>query len=152
MMNSIQRILTQVGALMLAVGRTIYCWLFFLWSVGSIYMVSINIRRVVRTHVADKGAIVSSILFTIYSVVFGIAWWMILRRKPALKRWAIMADLVLIFFYVPLAFFGGQGVVKDELDWWPIILIGIFGIIIFSISHHGFRHRSQMFQESPKPS
>jgi hypothetical protein len=134
----------QLGVLLLAICRTVYCWLFLLWSVGSVYMVSINILRLARMHSADKGAIVSSTLFTIYFVVFGIAWWMVLRGKPVLKRWAITANLILIFFYVPLIFWGWRGVLTDELRWWPIVLIGIFGIIIFSIPYGGQKNRSAL--------
>jgi hypothetical protein len=25
---------------------------------------------------------------------------------------------------------------KDELNWWPVIIIGVFGIIIFGIPFH----------------
>jgi len=132
--------MVRLGVLLLAICRVVYCWMFLVWSLGSIYMVSINIRRVMRTHLIDKGAIGTSTIFPIYSVVFGIAWWMIVRGKPALKRWAIAANLILIFFYVPTLVAGDwRGVLRDELESWAVILIGIFGIIIFSIPYHGWR-------------
>jgi hypothetical protein len=141
-MNMMREIMKRLGVLLLAIGRTVYCWMFLFWSLGSAYMVSINIRRLVLTHVADEGALVSSTLFTIYSVVFGIAWCMIVRGNPALRRWAIAANLILIFFYVPLALWGWRGVLKDELNSWPVILIGILGTVIFTIPYHGWRNRS----------
>jgi len=129
----------RVGVLLLATCRSVYCWMFLFWSLGSVDMAFINIRRVVRTHFVDKGAIGTSTIFPIYSVVFGIAWWMIVRGKPASKRWAVAANLILIFFYLPLVFWGWRGVLEDELNWWPVILMGIFGIIIFGIPYHGWR-------------
>ena len=114
-----------------------------LWSLGSAYIVCINIRHLVRAR-TDRGAIVTSALFTIYSVAFGVAWWMILRGKPALKRWATAANLVLIFLYLPVVFWDWRGVLKDELRWWPVVLIGIFGIVIFSIPYRGWQYKSQI--------
>lgn len=68
---------------------------------------------------------------------------MIFRNKPALKKWAIAANLVLIFNYVPAIVTGNwKGVWKAEREWWPVILIGVFGIVIFSIPYDGWRHKS----------
>jgi hypothetical protein len=134
----------RIGVLLLAICRTVYCYVFLFWSLLSVYIVSIGIRHMARTHLVDKGAFVTSTIFTIYSVVFGIAWWMIVRGKPTLKRWAITANLILIFTYFPLVFWDWRGVLKDELDSWRGILIGIFGIIVFSIPYHGWRHKSQI--------
>jgi hypothetical protein len=121
----------RFGVLLQAICRTVYCWMLFLWSLGSVYGVSINIR--------NKGAIATSITLTIYSVIFGIAWWMIIRGKPTLKRWAIAANLIFIFFYFPAVFWNWRSVLIDEFNSWPVIIIGIFGIIIFSIPYHGWR-------------
>jgi hypothetical protein len=132
----------RLGVVLLAICRTAYCWLFLIWSLGSVYMVSINIRHLARTQLIDKGPIISSPTFAIYSVVFGMAWWMILRGKPELKRWAIAANLVLILFDFPFVFWNWRAVLKFERDWWPEILIGIFGIIVFSIPYHGWKNRS----------
>ena len=132
-------IMKRLGVLLLAICRTVYCWMFLIWSLGSVYVVSIGIRHLGPTRLFDKGAIATSTIFTIYSVVFGIAWWMIVRGKPALKRWAIAANLIYIFFYFPVVFWDWRGVLKNELNSWPVVLIGIFGIIIFSIPYHGWR-------------
>jgi len=132
----------RLGALLLAVCRTVYCWMFFGWSIGSVYIVTLNIHKLLRTHLVGRAtvaAIVTSTIFIIYSVIFGVAWWMVLRSSPALKRWAISANLVLIFFYFPEVFWGWHGIMKYELEWWPVILLGIIGIIIFSIPYHGWR-------------
>lgn len=143
-MNRMQRTVIPLGMPLLALCRTVYCWMFLFWSLGSVDIVFINIRRMARTHLVDKGIIATSTIFPIYSVVFGIAWWMVLGGKPALRRWAIAANLILIFFYLPLVFWDWRGVLNLELNWWAVILIGIFGIIIFSIPYHGWRHQSQI--------
>ncbi|MGA2277456.1 MAG: hypothetical protein ABSG00_07620, partial [Terracidiphilus sp.] len=76
----------------------------------------------------------------IYFVVFGVAWWMLLRSKSALRLWAIAANLIFIFTYAPTLVAGDwRGVLRDEIEWWPVILVGIFGIIIFCIPYHGWR-------------
>jgi hypothetical protein len=129
----------RLGVLLLAVCRAIYCWMFLVWSLVSVDIAFVNIRRAARAHLVDKGVIATSTIFPTYSIVFGIAWWMILRGKPTSERWAIAANLILIFFYLPLVFWGWRAVLEDELDLWPVVLAGIFGIIIFSIRYHGWR-------------
>jgi hypothetical protein len=136
-----QRIVMRFGVLLLALCRTLYCWLFFIWSLGSAYMFSITVRRTMRTHSVSRGDIAMYIILALYSVVFGIAWWMIFKGKPTLKAWAIAANLILIFFFLPLVFSGWQGVLKEERRWGPEILIGVCGIVIFSIPYHGWRRR-----------
>ena len=139
-MSMMGGIMKRLGMLLLAICRTVYCWMFLLWSLGSIYVVFINIRRLARTHLVEKGAIGTSIIFTIYFVVFGVAWWMLLRSKSALRLWAIAANLIFIFTYAPTLVAGDwRGVLRDEIEWWPVILVGIFGIIIFCIPYHGWR-------------
>lgn len=146
----------RLGMVPLAICRTVYCWIFFVWSLGSVYMVFINIRHLIRTELVDRGDIVTSILCAIYSVVFGIAWWKIVRGKPALKGWAIAANLILILFYFPILFWNWRDVLIDERNRWPQILVGLVGIIIFSIPYHGWKSKSAVSaslstQQSPDP-
>lgn len=144
-MNRMQRIVPRLGILLLAIFRTLYCWVFFLWTCFAIQRVYLNIRSLARTQLVDRGDIISNMTIAIYSIVLGIAWWMILRSKPASKRWAVAANLTLIFTYFPALLVGNwQGFLEGERDWWPVILIGIFGIIIFSIPYHGWQPKSQM--------
>gem|GEM_PF-4772441 len=131
----------RFGAFLLAICRTVYCWLFFIWSLGSAYMFSITARRTMRTHSASSGDIGTYAFLTLYSVVFGIAWWMIVRGKPTLKGWAIAANLILIFFFLPIVFWGWRNVLTLERGWGPEALIGVCGIVIFSIPYHGWRRR-----------
>lgn len=126
------------GAL-LAACRALYCWMFLLWSLGSVYIVFINIRDLVQTQLSNKGPIATSITFAIYSVVFGTAWWMIVRGKPSLERWALAANLILILLYLPIAFWDWRGALTDELNGWPIEVLGIFGILIFNIPYERVR-------------
>jgi hypothetical protein len=139
-----QRIMKWLGLRLLAICRNAYCWVFFALSISMTYVVCNDLRSLARTHLVDRGDIVSNITLSIYSIVLGIAWWMIFRGKPALKQWAIAANTILILNYVPALIFGNwRGVLKAELDWWPIIFMGIFGIIIFSIPYHGWRRIAQ---------
>jgi hypothetical protein len=145
--NRMRRIILRIGALLLAICRTVYCWFFFVLSAFMFHTVYTNISRMVRLHSAEGVEIITWMIMAIYSTVWGIAWWMIIRGKQALKRWAIAASLILILFYLPAylpAVVSGnwRGVLKDELSWWPVIVIGIFGIIIFSIPYRGWRQRS----------
>jgi len=136
-------IMKRFGVLLLAICRTVYCWMFFIGSLSAAYGVSTGVRRMAQTHLVDKGTLGAATIFTFYSIVFGIAWWMVLRGRPTLTRWAIAANLIFIFLYVPVLVRGDwRGVLKNELELWPFILFGIFGIIIFSIPYHGWRYRS----------
>ncbi len=129
---------------LVAICRTIYCWMFLYWSVTATYVAYTNIHFSARTHSINKGVIFSSTVMALYSLILGIAWWEIFRGKPALKQWATAANLVFIFTYLPeLAFGNWQAVLRDELNWWPVMLIGIFGIFIFSIPYHGWRDMPQ---------
>ena len=123
----------RIGVLLLAASRALYCWMFLilsLFGVESIYHMRSRLRA-------------PALLLVAYYVVFGIAWWMIFRRKPALKKWAIAANSILIFFWwPPLLDWNWRLFLENERRWWPVILIGTFGIIIFSIPYHGWRHRT----------
>jgi hypothetical protein len=97
-----------------------------------------------RSHVVERGDIYTNAVCAIYSIIWGIAWWMIFKGKAVLKRWAIAANLIFIFIYLPaLISWNWPGVLKAELELWPFVLIGIFGIIVFCIPYHGWRHKLQ---------
>jgi hypothetical protein len=105
-----------------------------------------HILGMARSHLVEKGDISSNLICAIYSIIWGIAWWMILRGKPALRQWAIAANAILVFIYVPALLTSGnwRGVLKAELNLWPFIIIGIFGTIVFSVPYRGWRHKSQV--------
>jgi len=132
----------RVGALLLALCRTVYCWMFLFWSLFGIGYVYTRIQHYVQTHMIEKEAIFTDSIMVVYFIVLGMAWWMIFRGKPAEKKWAIAANLVLIFTFVPAIVTGNwRGVLKDELGWWPVIVIGTLGIIVFSVPYHGWRQK-----------
>lgn len=145
-----QRFMARPAVLLLAMCRTVYCWMFLVWSLSMIHVVYTNIRSLARTHLLDRGDTVTNLTFAIYSIVLSIAWWMIFRGNPGLKRWAIGANAILILNYFPVVFWNWRGFLKAELDWWPVILVGIFGIIIFSIPYHGWRHKIQEHKLAPQ--
>src|SRR5579871_4623158 len=134
------RVPVRVGALLVAVCRTAYCWIFFTISLSAIYVVATNIMHLARAHSVDKGDMISNLITAIYSIIWGLAWWMIFRGKSASKPWAIAANAVIIFNYLPvLPFEGWRNFLRDELAWWPFASFGIVGIIIFSIPYYGWR-------------
>jgi hypothetical protein len=135
-----RRTLVQFAVLLLAICRTVYCWYFFLTLAGGIYFFYLVIQKSVRIHSVPGGVISGSAGIAIYSVVSGIAWWMVFRGKPASKQWAIAANLIIAFTWLPLlASESWRYLLKEELARWPVILFGIFGIIIFSIPYQGWR-------------
>jgi hypothetical protein len=95
----------------------------------------------VQVHAVKKGVIIGSAITVAYALVFDIAWWMFVRRKPALKKWAIAANAICILIYFPPAiiYWNWRGFLAGELELWPVILIGVFGIIIFNIPYSGWR-------------
>jgi hypothetical protein len=138
---NLMRIITLITALLIGLYRTLYCWIFFIWSWLMIFAIYANILKMVRAHTVERGDIFSNTISLIYAIILGIAWWMIINGKPALKHWALAANLILIFTFIPALVFGNwRGVVKAEIDWWPVILIGIAGILIFSTPYDGWRH------------
>ena len=144
------RIAIRLARVLLGICRTMYCWMFFILPPYMIHAVYTNVLRMERTHSVEKGDIVSNIAIASYAVVLGIAWWKIFRSKPASERWAIAANVTLIFIYLPGLLSGNwRGVLDAELEWWPVILVGIFGIIIFSIPYHGWRSKSQVLTTPP---
>ena len=137
-----QRNLKWFAVLLLVIFRNVYCWLLFSFSFTGSWMVCASILRMMRSH--TRGDIYNNTILAISSIVWGIAWWMILRGKPTSNKWAIAANVFVILNYLPeLAFWILRGFLKSGSDWRPIS-IGIFGIIIFSIPYHGRRHKSQI--------
>jgi hypothetical protein len=144
-MSVIRSSMNRLGVLLLAICRTLYCWMFLCWSAALIYAFCSNIRSLVRTHSVERGDVITNVSFAVYSIVLAIAWWMILRGKPALKQWAIAANIVFIFNYLPALVTGNwRGVFEAEREWWPVILVGIIGIIIFSIPYKVWRYKAQI--------
>ena len=127
-----------------AICRTVYCWMFLIMSFYILHFVYRNILSMLQAHVAERGKIIGSVNMATYAIVFDITWWMFIRGKPALKKWAIAANLICIFIYFPAAIFwwDWRGFLRAERGVWPLILIGIFGIIIFSIPYRGWRNKS----------
>ena len=126
----------RLAALLVALCRTVYFWMFFVFSSQGLYVVYTHFSGMVRSHSAEKWEIFTWMTMAIYCMVLGIAWWMIVRGKRALKRWAIGANLILIFTWLPTIVSGNwRGFLDAERAWWPVILVGIFGIIIFSLPY-----------------
>jgi hypothetical protein len=144
--NMMRRNITWLGVLLLAICRTVYCWMFFIMSLFMIHVVYANIHSMLQSHINERGTIIGSVIMAMYSIVFDITWWMFVRGKPALKRWAIAANLICILTYFPNAviYWDWRGFLRAELHLPHVILIGIFGIIIFSIPYHGWRHKSEV--------
>jgi hypothetical protein len=99
-----------------------------------------------RSNLIEGWGIYHCILCTVYSFIFGIAWWMIFQGKPSHKRWAIAANAIFIFYFLPAlaSLSHWRSVIRQELDYWPLVLTGIFGMIIFIIPYHGWRHKSEV--------
>jgi len=125
--------------------RTLYCSMFFFMSLLMIYNVYTNIQDIVRSHTSVNGNLIAILTMGAYALVFDIVWWMSFRNKAMLKSWAIAANLILIFAWAPVLAAGSwRSFLRAESDWWPVIAIGIIGIIIFSIPYRGWPHRPQM--------
>jgi hypothetical protein len=145
-MSMMGGMMKRLGVLLLAICRTVYCWMFFIMSYFILHSVYANIRSMLQSHINERGTIIGSVNMATYAIVFDITWWMFVRGKPALKKWAIAANLICILIYFPAAviYWDWRGFLRDELNLWAVILIGIFGIVIFSIPYHGWRPKSQI--------
>jgi hypothetical protein len=141
--NMARGIMAQYATRLLAICRTAYCCGFFTASGFGIYASCLAIAGKVLSH--SQEPIWGNAIIGLYAAVWGIAWWMIFRERPQSKRWAIVANLIIIFNYLPAMVTGQwRAFFKAELQWWPFILLGIFGIIIFSIPYHGSRNKQQI--------
>ena len=139
----IRGLMSRCAVLLVGACRMLYCWMFLCWSLTSLYVSYTRFQHSLQTSSLDRGAIFSNTVLGIYAIVLGVAWYTIFKGSRSLKRWAIAACFVFIFTYVPGLVSGDwRGVVKDELAWWPVILIGTFGIIVFSVPYHGWRRKS----------
>jgi hypothetical protein len=132
----------RIGLKLLAVCRIVYCWIFFL----SACMAIISFYYAVPKSTRSIGGvdIYISFVFAAYSVICFIAWWKVLRDRPTSRGWAIAANLTYIFQYAPGVIVQGdwRDFLNAERDWWPVVLLGIFGIVVFSLPYHGWRKRS----------
>ena len=133
------------GSLLLATFRTIYCWMFLALSCFGFYGAYSNIQESLKRHSLDKVVIASNAVLVFYAVILVLAWWMILRDKRRLKRWAIAGNAVIVGVFLPLLMLGGwRAFWEDERGWFPATIVGVFGMIIFSIPYRGWRHKSQV--------
>jgi hypothetical protein len=140
MTNAAQLTAKRLAMFILAICRAGYCWMFFFFSLIAMYVVCANFAEIARSRNFQVGGIWSNLVNAAYSIILATAWWTILRRKPSSKKWAITANLVYVFTYVPGMIFGNwRGVLEAEFQWWPAILIGLLGIVIFSIPHDRWR-------------
>jgi len=137
------KVFARLGVILLAICRTVYCWFFLYCSLILIYSVYTNLRGLTGERSEAVFTIVN-IEFAVFSLVLGTAWWMIFRKKPDSKLWAIAASLAFVFTHADALIVGNwRGFLNLELKYWPLRLIGITGIIVFSIPYHGWRRRSQ---------
>ena len=144
-MNGIQRVITRFALLILALFRMIYCWLFLYMSYHAIRVVYENIHSLMQTHVVVLGDIVSNVSMAVFSIICGVAWWVILRKRPWGNRWAVAANLTVCVPYLGLIITGKWRVFFEaELGWWPFILFGIFGVVVFSIPYRGWRAKESI--------
>lgn len=139
-----RRFLATLGVISLATCRAVYCLMFIFLSLEIAYAVYTRMRDSIRAHQVSTGAILSNTVLSVYAVVFGIACWMIARSRPASKQWAIAASTILIFSFFPVAFWSWPGFLELEFDLWPLMLLGIFGIFVFSLPYQGWRQISRI--------
>jgi hypothetical protein len=62
----------RLGLLLLAICRTLYCWMFFIMSWFMIHTVYSNIRSMLQSHVNERGTIIGSVIMATYAIVFDI--------------------------------------------------------------------------------
>jgi hypothetical protein len=124
--------------------------MFFLWAFCLIWAMFAEFLRMARIHSFEEAEAFVCIFFGIYSIVFAFAWWTIFVNKPASKRWAIAANLIFAIPPVPELIAASwhwrvwHGFVESERYWWVATLIGLVGIITFSIPYHGQRREAQV--------
>jgi hypothetical protein len=77
-------------------------------------------------------SIAGGLIVAAVGVVYGMAWWTILLRKPSARIWAMIASILQILLCVVLCgldFYRGPGIL-----WQPVLVliaIGVAGIILF---------------------
>ena len=145
-MNLTQRIMKRLGVLLLAICRTVYCWMFFFTSLFMFHFVYTSIRSMLHSHRVTEGDIVSTGMMATYALVFDITWWLFVRGKPAFKKWVMAANLICILPHLPagIVYWNWRGFLEAERGVLGLISVGIVGIIIFSIPYHGWRHKPQI--------
>jgi hypothetical protein len=135
-LNKVRHIILRIGTVLIAVCRAVYCLMFFIMSFILFDAVRSNIGALLRSHPLRWAVVLTYIVMISYSAVFAVAGWKVFRGKHTLKRWAVAANLILILTYVPAIVLGDwRAVLRSELGWWPMILVGVFGILIFSLPY-----------------
>lgn len=136
--NGLGRLMRWIALWALGFFRGAYCWIFFVSALFGSNAVYTGIQGVMKSHSANIGDVVSNTSMAVYSIVWGVAWWMIFRKRPSAQRWAIAANLIIILTYLPGIVTGSwRRVWELERGWWPFILFGIFGILIFILPYPG---------------
>jgi hypothetical protein len=70
----------------------------------------------------------TAVSYAVLSIVFGIAWWIVWKKKSSARVWGICASLAFFLIYLqPIIF-------VSEFVWWHSLLdlfFGIIGLIVF---------------------
>jgi hypothetical protein len=68
--------------------------------------------------------------YTLLSIVFGVAWWVVWKERPSTRVWGIIASLAYLFIYIqPI-------LVASGFVWWHSLfdlVFGVLGLVIFNI-------------------
>lgn len=115
----------------LKIGRMLYCWAFFIAAIWGIGSFGLNVLRASLKHSAVFSDLAQDAIF---AVVFGIAWWMILRNRPAAKQWAITINCLAVIphlLYIPVG--NWRAVWYLNYEPFPCLPFALLGIVIFSL-------------------
>src|ERR1700739_943869 len=112
--------------------RLILCWIYalaafiFLRTSVSTYR-DILLLSQFRGPWANVRGIAGGLIVAAVGVVYGMAWWTILLRKPSARIWAMIASILQILLCVlfcSLDLYYGQNV----LLWQPVLVLIVIGI------------------------
>lgn len=113
--------------------RRIMGWVFAIaslfFAVGS-YSFLVQTAQIQRSYAPSKPWIQLVDAVPVSAVIiFGVAWWRVLKQRPSARGWGIAASLIFLLFSLWAIFFGSEsiwGLVGVELA------LGVVGLIAFS--------------------
>src|SRR6266567_2455739 len=110
--------------------RKYLSWLFAFTSFVCLKIVfSITLRTIYREHTFRLLLLLTPALFTLFAVVFGMAWWTVFKGKASARGWGIAASLINIQVSLfPI-------IIPPHSVWNAFLLIlglGIAGLVAFS--------------------
>ena len=111
--------------------RTFMSWMYAISSLQCLRIAFLRILRIQRDFVFLPVPLLNLLVpteFSVFAIIFGVAWWTVFKGKPSARGWGITASLIYVLFslseiiYYSRPVWGSLGV---------MLATGVAGLVAF---------------------